>query len=314
MAIRSKDSPKKSDKTSTPTKVSELTPNDVKLMQKVVDEWVAIGIQTGPADRAKVETAIHEIYKVSGYASPQRIEWFQSPNAGVTRAAELTNNKKYSEINNAAYGQHDAYWLAFWNFFQRCESVEVDEIPGIDPLFTLAHQIGWWWPYDEVCIVTERPTELHRDQAGRLHHDVGMALKYADGWGIYSWHGYRIPSTHHWIVEEREKITSAKILKEENAELRRIMLEIHGYDKFIASTKAKLVSEDKDGRGHDRKLYEMKVGNETVRVIELNNSSLEPDGSRRKFHLGAMPGATPHEAVAASFGFAANHFKEDVAT
>jgi len=313
MAIKSKNSPK-SEKTTTPTKVSELTPNDIKLMQTVVDEWVEIGIRTGPPDRAVSEDAIQKIYKVSGYSPPQRIEWFLSPNAGVTRAAELTNNKKYSEINNAAYGQHDAYWLAFWNFFQRCESVEVDEIPGIEPLFTLAKQIGWWWPYDEVCIVTERPTELHRDAAGRLHFETGMALKYADDWGIYSWHGFRIPTSHHWIIADRATITPAKIEKEENAELRRIMLEIYGFGNYLSDQKAKLLSEDVDGKGHPRKLYQIKVGNEDIRVIELHNSSLEPDGSRRKFHLGAMPGATPHEAVAASFGFSPQHFREDVAT
>lgn len=37
-------------------------------------------------------------------------------------------------------------------------------------------------------------------------------------------------------------------------------------------------------------------------------------GSRRKFHLGAMPGNTPHECVAASFGRPAGKYREAVGT
>jgi hypothetical protein len=51
-----------------------------------------------------------------------------------------------------------------------------------------------------------------------------------------------------------------------------------------------------------------------VRIIEVTNGSLEPDGTRRKFHLGAMPGENPHEAIAASYGINPRHYREAVRT
>jgi hypothetical protein len=56
------------------------------------------------------------------------------------------------------------------------------------------------------------------------------------------------------------------------------------------------------------------VKGETLRIVEVVNGSLEPDGTRRKFLLGAMPGKTPHEAIAASYGINPAHYQEAVRT
>ena len=73
-----------------------------------------------------------------------------------------------------------------------------------------------------------------------------------------------------------------------------------------------MISTDKDGAGNDRRLLEIEVSGEPIRIIELINSSPEPDGSYRKFHLGALRGDNPHDVVSASFGFDPKHFKEEV--
>ena len=64
--------------------------------------------------------------------------------------------------------------------------------------------------------------------------------------------------------------------------------------------------------GTQRRLLEVNVREQRIRVIEVINGSLEPDGSRRKFHLGAMAGGTPAEVVAASYGIAPAHYREAV--
>ena len=53
--------------------------------------------------------------------------------------------------------------------------------------------IGWWWPLRDVAVLTERPTELHRDADGRLHADTGTAIVYPDGWRLHRHHGARVP-------------------------------------------------------------------------------------------------------------------------
>jgi hypothetical protein len=88
------------------------------------------------------------------------------------------------------------------------------------------------------------------------------------------------------------------------------MLEIYGFGRWISETGAKLISEDVS-HGMPRKLYEATLSGEGVRVLHVVNGSLEDDGSRREFFLGAEDDVnTPHDAVAASYGFNPNSYSE----
>ncbi|MBN1801656.1 MAG: hypothetical protein JW891_09140 [Candidatus Lokiarchaeota archaeon] len=67
------------------------------------------------------------------------------------------------------------------------------------------------------------------------------------------WRG--VPITHR-IAFQPETITSEEILKEENVELRRVMIEKMGYHTFIKEANAKLIHEDTDPGG-PRMLYKI---------------------------------------------------------
>ena len=289
-------------------KLTKLTDDEIALMPKVVDKWVKIGLATGRSDRKLVEEAVNEAYKVADLPPPGKFMWFDSPFA----AAAYIHKNIGGVFDNVIYGQHDIYFLSFYDFFDQIDSVDIPEIKKLHPMMTIAANAGWWWAYDELTIITERPEELHRDAAGRLHAENGMAIKYFDGNGLYSWHGYTIPNENTWIITDKDRLNPDVIEKETNAELRRIMLEIYGFDRYLSERNSKVISEDVDGAGNPRRLIEMQVAGQPVRIIEVNNSTLEPDGTRRKFHLGAMPGSTPHEVIAASFGFNPEKFNEEV--
>ena len=81
---------------------------------------------------------------------------------------------------DAFYGQHDAGWLSDFDFFRRLKRIEGPE--RLEPLIRVARYAGWWWPFERVCIVTERPSLLVRDAEHRLHSTDGPALRYPDGW------------------------------------------------------------------------------------------------------------------------------------
>jgi hypothetical protein len=51
----------------------------------------------------------------------------------------------------------------------------------------------WWWPHTGFVMVCERPSEIHRNAAGRLHRDGGKAIVWPDGWGVYSLNGVTVP-------------------------------------------------------------------------------------------------------------------------
>lgn len=214
------------------------------------------------------------------------------------------------------YGQHDAAWLSFYSFF--ADAMGLEAAARLRPLMRVAQSCGWVWMFAGACVMTDRPSVLRRDEAGRLHCEDGPALEYRDGFGVCVWHGYRLPETHEWIVRDRARLTPDAIDAEPNAELRRIMVEAMpgGFGAYIAARGAKLVSEDVS-HGRPRRLFRAEVGGEVIDILHVVNGSLEPDGTRREFHLGAARDRrtrhrpkTPHEAVANSYGISPKVYGE----
>lgn len=159
---------------------------------------------------------------------------------------------------------------------------------------------GWWIPYENVCFLQHRHCELHRDAAGRLHNPLGMAVKYPDGWGVYAWHGVRIPVTKAWLIEEPNRLSFADIEAEGNAELRRVMLEIFGHDRYILESGLQPEQSDEAGE-----LFRKRIpGDEELVMVRVVNSTPEPDGQHRRYMLRVPPNVrTAREAVAWTFGF-----------
>jgi hypothetical protein len=120
-------------------------------------------------------------------------------------------------IASARYGQHDAHWLAFFDALGQC-GVDVSPLDG---LTEIAASCGWWWPFDDVCVLTERHSLVARDEHGRLHSSDGPAVVYPDGWLVYAWHGVRVRAA---TILHPELITVAEIQREANAEVRRVLL------------------------------------------------------------------------------------------
>jgi hypothetical protein len=86
----------------------------------------------------------------------------------------------------AVLGQHDAPWLALFG--------QLGRLGGLQGLATVAAEAGWWWPYEDLVIVSERPSELHRDEVGRLHRGDGPALAYPGGFELHAWRGMPVPA------------------------------------------------------------------------------------------------------------------------
>jgi hypothetical protein len=186
---------------------------------------------------------------------------------------------------DAVYGQHDGAWLAAF-----------DDVPALAGVARVARSAGWWWPYERVAVLTERPLALHRDNVGRLHHGNGPALSYPDGWELYAWRGMPIPPE---VAAELPHLTVARIQAETNAEVRRVMLEFFGFDRYLRECDAKKVHSDETGI-----LWRVDLPNdEPLVMVEVVNATPEPDGSRRTYFLRVPPNIrTARAGVAWTFG------------
>ena len=137
-------------------------------------------------------------------------------------------------------------------------------------------------------ILTERPTALHRDAEGRLHHPDGPAIAYADGWSLYAVHGVRVPER---VIQNA--YTAADITAENNAEVRRVMLERYGEARYIEELGATPVDTSDWGT-----LYQVEQPeDEPLTMVAVWNSTPEPDGTFKRYWLPCPPGmpAAPAE-------------------
>ncbi|WP_371499125.1 hypothetical protein OG871_23945 [Kitasatospora sp. NBC_00374] len=185
-------------------------------------------------------------------------------------------------------GPHDAPWLAAFD--------AVGALGALAPLAEIAAGAGWWWPYEGVALVCERPTELHRDEAGRLDRADGPALAYPDGFALHAWRGMPVPPE---FLDGLAGVTPERIRAEENAELRRVMLEYYGYERYLADSGAEPLHRDETGV-----LWRIQLpDDEPVVMVEVVNSTAEPDGTFRTYWLRVPPSTrTARAGVAWTFG------------
>ncbi|MFD8751620.1 DUF6745 domain-containing protein [Kitasatospora sp. NPDC059577] len=211
--------------------------------------------------------------------------------ADVAVAAEARSRRTTVRLAllDAVRGQHDAPWFAALE----AAGAGAD---AVAPLAEQAREAGWWWPYRDVALLSERPTALHRDEAGRLDRADGPALEYADGFALHAWRGMPVPPE---FLAGLAEVTVERIRTEENAELRRVLLEHYGYDRYLEDSGAEPLHRDETGV-----LWRIVLpDDEPVVMVEVVNSTPEPDGTYRTYWLRVPPSTrTARAGVAWTFG------------
>ncbi|WP_207933398.1 DUF6745 domain-containing protein [Actinomadura sp. GC306] len=170
----------------------------------------------------------------------------------------------------------------------------------LDLWATPVRSCGWWWPREHVCVVSERPVEIHTEVWGdegqvRLHRPDGPALRFADGWDVHAWHGTKVPS---WVIDDPDV---ERIARETNIEVRRCAIEKIGWGDYIDRAGLRLVATapDPGNPGSELRLYDLR---ERTRVLLAVNGSTERDGHRRRYGL-TVPGAFDDPVAAAGWTY-----------
>jgi hypothetical protein len=158
----------------------------------------------------------------------------------------------------------------------------------------VAQSCGWWWPFRGLCFVAERPTAVRweSDRAQpRVHSLDAPGVEFRDGWKLYAVRGVLVPER---IVTDPGSIKWEDIDAESNAEVRRVMVERYGIERYLVDSKAEVLHEDMDLLGHPRKLVRKKQpGDEDLVAVLVKNSTVEPDGSRKDYLLLVHPELRP---------------------
>jgi hypothetical protein len=142
------------------------------------------------------------------------------------------------------------FWVGGWwgspsfvSFFTDvCELELSDDIAERARIYSaLCESACWVWPHKDFVMVCERPREIHRNEAGRLHYDHGAAIAW-EGYELFFLHGVRFEKDLYWKVVNRE-IGIEDILKNiPNADQRSVALVMADPQKFLKQANATLVS------------------------------------------------------------------------
>ncbi|MFI1714849.1 DUF6745 domain-containing protein [Streptomyces litmocidini] len=250
------------------------------------DHWQTTGAPLWDLTRAlvdRIRAAVTEAVEEAG---------------AVERAGAAGEGDVRLVLLDAVLGQHDAAWLAAFDGHG-------ERLAG---LAAVAGHAGWWWPYENAAVLCERPVELHRDEAGRLDRGDGPALAFRDGFALHAWRGMRVSAD---FLAGLADLTPERIREEENAELRRVMLEYYGYDRYLAASGARHEHSDETGV-----LWRIGLADdEDVVMVEVVNSTPEPDGTHRTYWLRVPPRTrTAREGVAWTFGLRPEEYEPLVQT
>lgn len=256
--------------------IDKLTKEQEDAIPKVRDEWIQHGLSTEPANRKLVEEGVSEAYTAAGLKPPTRIEWVDGPEQAVDmikKEMKVINSSK-EEISQALYsifyGQHDAGWLSYYAYFRE----HLPEVKGperLDGLIKIAKNGGWVWMLADLAVCCERPAELHLftppDGGAMVLHKVdGPAFKWRSGKSLYFIRGIS-------VKEElfTKPLSAAIINKEENSEVKRVLIENYGNAKYIKEMDAKVLDQTERGT-----IFRAEVpGDEALTMVRYINRTPE---------------------------------------
>lgn len=273
--------------------ITELTKEQEARLPEYRDKWLKIGLSTDPGNEADAEKLVDAAYEVAGLKAPKDKIWRDSPWGGakvaailskvesvpkdlIEREAKLEASEIRSQLNQCGYGQHDAHWLGFYNFFLEVMDLKVCE--RLKPLMDLANHIGWWWPFDKAAVLTRKPQVLNM-QNQRLHCDGGPAMKYADGFAVWALNGVRVPKD---VAETPgDKMDTKILLTTSNAEVKREIVRKIGVDRIYSTLGGETLDTWKDydlvllNLGDGRKRPYLKMKNPSIGVFHIEG--VHPD-------------------------------------
>jgi len=311
-------------------KIETLTPEQESKLSLYRDKWLKIGLSTEPLDFERAKAAATRCYELTGLKPPQYFLHFQSPYAAAIGAySHRKRFKKGGQISDRVrdqvgvqvsnqirdqvkahvqdqvwaqvFGPHDANFLSYYDFFR--SELNLSHCDQIDGLIELAKHCGWWAPYENVCILQDHPSVIKFDDQNRAHCEDGPAIAYPDGFGVYCWHGTRIPAA--WIEQAPG---AEEALEWENLEQRRAACEIVGWHNILRELDARTIDKDEDPQ----------IGE----LVEVNIPDIGSEkflrvlcGTGREFALPVSPEMTTAlQANAWTYGLDSIDYKPEIRT
>jgi hypothetical protein len=179
------------------------------------------------------------------------------------------------------------------------------------PILVAAVSAGLWCFHvltDRVIAVKTPRITFDSDALDLPHNDSGPAIIWSDGTTEWYWRGIRVPNT---LIQHPERITPESILSQQNVELRRIMIERYGFDRYLEAQGGSVLHSDETGT-----LYRIEqLGDEPLVLVEVTDATPMKNGEFKRYVLRVPPTVTTaYEAVAWTFGVTDGNYQPAIQT
>jgi len=225
--------------------MKDLTQEQIEKIPHYHEKWIKIGLDCGECDFEKAKEFARIVYEQAGEKCPDQFYLTDSPTACAKLAVKLRgieeNSEEYSsafftELNNQVFGSHESGWLTYYEFiWKEMGVVECEKLQG---LMEIAKHVGWWAPYDTCVIFQHKHSEIHLDDQMRLHNETGPAVVYRDGTKVWAIGGIGLTEQ---IVMAPETLTIEQINRENNNEIRSVMINRFGWARYIKESNSTLL-------------------------------------------------------------------------
>jgi len=268
---------------------------------------------TYAATDAATSAATYAATDDATYAATRAATWYRLSAPRMPSAAWVCVSLAYRMW---AGGNQWSGWVAFLSFFRHVAKLPIDYSKW-QHWETLAERSGPRVLHADFAMISDRPEVLTVDAQRRPHSDTGPFCRWRDGSALYAVHGVRVP----WdVIERPESITVARIEAEQNAEVRRVMVERYGLPRYIRDSGAERLHSDECGTLWRKE----QPDDEPIVTVEVLNSTPEPDGSVRTYflrchpelrpmlggeRLGEAQAMTARNAVASTFGLRGSQYR-----
>lgn len=223
--------------------INSLSPDQIKSMNEYVEKWTNIGLSTDPFTENEATIIINDIYTNILNKPIPKIVIKESPLAAWNYIQSFCD-QKLSFVSPYITGSIDANIYAFYDYCIKELKVKIDSnILKKYNYIRKTHKIGLTFPFDDICIVCEKP--IHINRKGKIVHcDNGPAILYRDGFSVYILNGVRMKKEY---VETPWNLLDPKIvIKETNAEVRRELVRKIGIERLIDKLGAEVVDTKDD--------------------------------------------------------------------
>jgi len=272
--------------------IKELTPEQEAYCEVVRDRFIELALNNpDPINKEACENYIRLVYSLDDDSteekrnnlkfiyveSPFELQEYLNLYASALYLKKNPDTKFDSETidhaqKNSRYYSLSYYtslsnytWISFFKYFEEIGILKNELFKTYSDLF-IASNLYEWAKLDDRAVICSKPLFIKRDEQGRLHSLDSPAVEWKNGDKHFFVKGIEVPD--HWVTG---KVTVEDIQKAENAELRRIALEIYGYKNYIVDIGAKKIAEDEWGE-----LYRVEMpDDEPLVVVSMLNSTPE---------------------------------------